>query len=108
MVAIDFVYSQTFDETGVFDFSDVESELLAEGIYSLSYFFARNSEDKIAYLVSKLAVDLIAKECGKEQEINLKMLHMMTSFEMGFGDENTLAFRRTRETGGVCTDPEAL
>ncbi|WP_300980571.1 HD-GYP domain-containing protein [Mesotoga sp.] len=92
LVALDFVYSQTFDETGVFDFSDVESELLAEGIYSLSYFFARNSEDKIAYLVSKLAVDLIAKECGKEQEINLKMLHMMTSFEMGFGDETLLLF----------------
>ncbi|HNS34532.1 MAG TPA: HD-GYP domain-containing protein [Mesotoga sp.] len=92
LVALDFVYSQTFDETGVFDFSDVESELLAEGIYSLSYFFARNSEDKIAYLVSKLAVDLIAKECGKEQEINLKMLHMMTSFEMGFGDETLSLF----------------
>ncbi len=92
LVALDFVYSQTFDETGVFDFSDVESELLAEGIYSLSYFFARNSEDKIAYLVSKLAVDLIAKECGKEQEINLKMLHMMTSFEMGFGEETLSLF----------------
>jgi HD-GYP domain-containing protein (c-di-GMP phosphodiesterase class II) len=92
LVALDFVYSQTFDETGVFDFSDVESELLAEGLYFLAYFFARNSEDKIAYLVSKLAVDLIAKECGKEQEINLKMLHMMTSFEMGFGEETLSLF----------------
>jgi len=92
LVALDFAYSQTFDETGVFDFSDVESELLAEGIYFLAYFLARNSEDKIAYLVSKLAVDLIAKECGKEQEINLKMLHMMTSFEMGFGDETLSLF----------------
>ena len=92
LVALDFAYSQTFDETGVFDFSDVDNELLAEGIYSLIYLFARNSEDKIAYLVSKLAVDLIAKQCGKEQEISLKILHMMTSFEMGFGDETLALF----------------
>jgi HD-GYP domain-containing protein (c-di-GMP phosphodiesterase class II) len=92
LLALDFAYSSTFDEAREFDSSGTDLKLLAEGVYSLSYFYARNSEDKIAYLVSKLAVDHIARECEREQEINLKILHMMTSFEMGFGEETLLLF----------------
>ena len=68
---------------------DTDLKLLAEGVYSLSYFYARNSEDKIAYLVSKLGRSH-CQRMRKEQEINLKILHMMTSFEMGFGEKMLL------------------
>lgn len=97
LYALDFCYSKTFDEEPVFSVSDYEFDLLASGMYSLAYFFARSSEDKLAYLVSKLAVDLISWKCSIDKSISLKMLHMMTSFEMGFASETLALFRELVE-----------
>ncbi len=78
LLALDFAYAKTFDEEPGLTIQDSDIDSLAKGLYALSYFYARNSEDKIAYMVSRLGVDLIAPKCSAENSINLRMLHMMT------------------------------
>lgn len=92
LFALDFAYAKTFDETPSLITDDYDSDMLASGIYALSYFYARNSEDKIAYLVSRLGIDFVARVCSIDNSINLKLLHMMTSFEMGFASETLALF----------------
>ncbi|HON28090.1 MAG TPA: HD domain-containing protein [Mesotoga infera] len=97
LLALDFAYAKTFDEEPGLTIQDSDIDSLAKGLYALSYFYARNSEDKIAYMVSRLGVDLIAPKCSAENSINLRMLHMMTSFEMGFAKETLSLFHQLIE-----------
>ncbi len=74
------------------------SDELVESLYRLSYFFALHSKDRLSYLVSCAGISLInGSEVRSCVAVRMKMLHMMTSFEMGYAAETLRWYKLLRK-----------
>ncbi len=92
-IGIDYMYSILTGKPHLIDARD-DNELL-ESLFHLSYFFALNSRDRLSYLVSCAGISLLKRETiDSVLAVKMKILHMMTSFEMGYAAETLRWYRQ--------------
>ncbi|HAA86064.1 MAG TPA: metal-dependent phosphohydrolase, partial [Kosmotogaceae bacterium] len=100
LLAIDYMHSLLISKPRLLKEESLEE--LVDGLYRLSYFYALHSKDHLSYLVSCAGVALVNnKSVASSMTVRMRMLHMMTSFEMGYAAETLRWFRQLRKL-----DPE--
>jgi len=99
LLAVDYMHSLLKSRPRLLNEESLEE--LVEGLYRLSYFYALHSKDHLSYLVSCAGVALVDNGIASSITVRMKMLHMMTSFEMGYAAETLRWFRQLRKL-----DPE--
>lgn len=94
----DYVYSLLTDMPRIL--REESCEELLDSLYRLAYLYALESRDRLAYLVSCAGMAYLKRNnIAEKTSIKMKMLHMMTAFEMGYAAETLRWYRSLKRLG---------